>query len=170
MDMRILQRTMSIREGPKIQSAARKYVLYQQNLVRLRNQSFLVIMSTDVNKSKFIIYKLLQNVGMNKSIARDDAYTLVVKKTLQLSSSSNNSVEIIAEYTDILILLLHHSATCIKPLLLTTLSGSYHITETELYETLSPKTAASFLHSLTGCDTVSSQGWRKMLNSFLNRL
>jgi hypothetical protein len=115
-------------------------------------------LSNNVNKSKFITYicELLQNVGINTSIARDDADTLVVKKALQLSSSNNKSVEIIAEDTDILILLLHHSITCTKPLFFTTQNGSYNIME--LYEKLSPseRQRLLFMHSLTGCDTVSS--------------
>ena len=113
-------------------------------------------MSNGVNKTNFISYlrELLQDSGIEVCKARDDGDTLIVKIALA-ENDSDNAVEILAEDTDILVLLLHHSPSALNSLYFTTNKGTYDVKK--LYTKLSDneKSRLLFLHAFTGCDTVS---------------
>ena len=93
----------------------------------------------------------------------NDCDAMVVKRSLQLSGSgeSGRSVEVMAEDTDVLVVLLHHSTTVSHTLYFTTQSGTYDVME--IYDKLT--------ETVTGCDTVSGilgQGKPKLLNKLGN--
>ena len=87
----------------------------------------------------------------------NDCDTMVVKRSLQQSESSESgrSVEVMAEDTDVLAILLHHSTTPSHTLYFTTQSGTYDVMEIYDQLTETEKARLLFIHAVTGCDTVS---------------
>ena len=103
------------------------------------------------NKENFITY--LSGIFVENDIvtivAHDDCDTLIVKTALDISSVSKKSVEVIAEDTDILVLLLHHSSSFENTLFFTTKNGSYNIGEMFNKLSCNDTSRLLFLHSLT---------------------
>ena len=109
--------------------------------------------------NKHELIKLLSDVftsnGIEVHVATDDADTMIVSKALKLSLQSE--VEIKAEDTDILCLLIHHySPTHNNDIVMTTRSDSHSIGN--IVNALDPtqKELLLFIHSFSGCGTVSS--------------
>ena len=75
----------------------------------------------------------------------------------------------VAEDTDILVLLIHHTPSAASELFLTTSKGTYNVTE--LFNTLNDneKKRLLFIHAFTGCDTVSAI-YRHTKVSLFNKL
>ena len=105
-------------------------------------------------KNKHELIKLLSDVftsnGIEVHVATDDADTMIVSKALNLSLQSE--VEIKAEDTDILCLLIHHD----NDIVMTTRSDSHSIGN--IVNALDPtqKELLLFIHSFSGSDTVRS--------------
>ena len=116
-------------------------------------------LSNVTNKSNFILYLcgLCGDDEIQTEVANDDCDTTIIKKAIMYANCDpQQSVEILAEDTDILVLLLHHSTSVQQNLFFTTNKGTYNVTE--LFNNLSDKEKSRllFLHAFTGCDTVSA--------------
>ena len=83
------------------------------------------------SKNKHELIKLLSNVftehGIEVHVATDDADTMVASKALNLSF--NEDVEVKAEDTDILCLLIHHFTENHNGIVMTTRNGSNSISK-----------------------------------------
>ena len=109
------------------------------------------------NKDNFIGF-MINTLSPKASITclkvNDDCDTLVVKTALDRAAVTD--VEIMAEDTDILIMLIYHSSTVNNNLFFTTSSGSYNIKNISSQLNVSERERILFIHSFTGCDTVSA--------------
>ena len=110
------------------------------------------------SKNKHELIMLLSNVftehGIEVHVATDDADTMVANKTLNLSL--NEDVEVKAEDTDILCLLVHHFTENHNEIVMTTRNGSHSISKIVNALDANIKRILLFVHSFSGCDTVSS--------------
>ena len=110
------------------------------------------------SNNKLELIKLLSNIFTEKGIevhaADDDADTVIVAKALNLSLQGK--IEIKAEDTDILCLLVHHFGDHNNDIIINTASGSYSIDKISQALDPSLKKMLLFIHSFSGCDTVSS--------------
>ena len=90
---------------------------------------------------------------METFIAHNDCDTLIVKKAIELSETM--SVEVVAEDTDILVMLLHHVTRAPRDILLRTKGDIYSIQD--IHDALTEREieVVLFIHSFSGCDTVS---------------
>ena len=70
--------------------------------------------------------------------------------------STEKIVEVLAEDTDILIMLIHHSPTAPNTLYFTTKTGVYNVMRIWQKLTDLEKERLLFIHAVTGCDTVSA--------------
>ena len=114
-------------------------------------------MGCSANKEQFIslLCTLLdKESNMRTCVADDDADTLIVKEALQMSLTM--SVEVLGEDTDLLILLIHHVNVEHKQIALTTRGGSYSIQSIQDNLNDLQRARILFIHSVSGCDTVSS--------------
>ena len=104
------------------------------------------------------VIKLLSNVFTEHVIevhlATDDADTMVASKALNLSFTED--VEVKAEDTDILCLLIHHFTENHNEIVMTTRNGSHSISKIVNALDANIKHILLFVHSFSGCDTVSS--------------
>jgi len=111
------------------------------------------------SKNKHELIMLLSNVftehGIEVHVATDDADTMVANKTLNLSL--NEDVEVKAEDTDILCLLVHHFTENHNEIVMTTRNGSHSISKIVNALDANIKRILLFVHSFSGCDTVSSK-------------
>ena len=118
------------------------------------------------NKAELI--NLLSKTFLDNGIcfhqARDDADTLIVRTTLDLSV--NCPITARAEDTDILVLLVHQCKDYQNPIYLATGSGTYKVQDIRNELTQRQKSDLIFLYSCTGCDTVSSIYGYGKLNLF----
>ena len=110
------------------------------------------------SKNKHELIKLLSNVftehGIEVHVATDDADTMLASKALNLSF--NEDVEVKAEDTDILCLLIHHFTENHNEIVMTTRNGSHSISKIVNALDANIKRILLFVHSFSGCDTVSS--------------
>jgi hypothetical protein len=114
-------------------------------------------MSCPANKEQFIaLLCTLADAEPNveTTVARDDGDTVIVQKALEMGQ--NKSVEVIAEDTDILVLLIHHVTTEHKQVTLRTRAGHYSIQEIQASLSDLQRARLLFIHAFSGCDTVSS--------------
>lgn len=114
-------------------------------------------MGCSANKEQFIslLCTLLdKESNMRTCVVDDDADTLIVKEALQMSLTM--SVEVLGEDTDLLILLIHHVNVEHKQIALTTRGGSYSIQSIQDNLNDLQRARILFIHSVSGCDTVSS--------------
>ena len=89
------------------------------------------------------------------SLATDDGNTMVASKALNLSL--NEDVEVKAEDTDILCLLIHHFSENLKEIVMTTKNGLHSVSKIVNYALDAKlKRILLLIHSFSGCDTVSS--------------
>ena len=79
--------------------------------------------------------------------------TLIVKEAVTHSATS--SVEVIAEDCDILVLLLYHGASTENEIFFSTAKGTFKIKDISVNLTENERDRLLFVHSFTGCDTVS---------------
>ena len=110
------------------------------------------------SKNKHKVIKLLSNVftehGIEVHLATDDADTMVASKALNLSFTED--VEVKAEDTDILCLLIHHfTENHLNEIVMTTRNGSHSISKIVNALDANIKRILLFVHSFSGCDTVS---------------
>ena len=70
------------------------------------------------------------------------------------------SVEVVAEDTDILVMLLHHVTRAPREILLRTKGYIYSIQDIHDALTEREREIVLFIHSFCGCDTVSSIYWQ----------
>lgn len=135
-------------------------MISSDRICSLSKEKFL---ANDANKSNFIAF-LSQLISADADLkvitANDDCDTLIVKEAVTCSATS--SVEVIAEDTDILVLLLYHgaSADCVKELFLSTSKATFNIKEISANLTENERDRLLFIHSFTGCDTVSGIYWQ----------
>ena len=110
------------------------------------------------SKNKHELIKLLSNVftehGIEVHVATDYADTMVASKALNLSF--NEDVKVKAEDTDILCLLIHHFTENHNEIVMTTRNGSHSISKIVNALDANIKRILLFVHSFSGCDTVSS--------------
>lgn len=115
------------------------------------------------SKNKIVLIRLLCNVftqnAIEVDVADDDADTMVLAKAL--NQSLLGKVEVKAEDTDILCLLVHH-VWCIDvskqnhEIIMNTSSSSDWIAEIAHALDHTLKEMLLFIHSFSGCDTVGS--------------
>ena len=114
-------------------------------------------MGCSANKEQFIalLCTLLdREPNMKTYVADDDGDTLIVKEVLRMSLTM--SVEVLGEDTDLLILLIHHVKVEHKHIVFTTRGGSYSIQSIQNSLSDLQRARILFIHSVSGCDTVSS--------------
>ena len=115
-------------------------------------------LSCSANKEQFItlLCKLAngERVRMETFTAHNDCDTLIFKKATELSETM--SVEVVAEDSDILVMLLHHVTRAPRDILLRTKGDIYSIQDIHDALTEREKERVLFIHSFSGCDTVSS--------------
>ena len=92
--------------------------------------------------------------GIEVHVATDDAITMEASKALNLSL--NEDVEVNAEDTDILCLLIHHFSENHTKIVMTTRNGSHSVSKIVNALDANIKPILLFIHSFSGCDTVSS--------------
>ena len=110
-------------------------------------------LSNKNNKASFISY--LCNL-LHDTIVTSNCDTMVVECSLQVCSDHGKNDEIMAEDTDILVMLVHRSKILVSQnLYFTTRDRSYDVKN--LYEslTLTERERLFFIRAVTGCDTVS---------------
>ena len=109
-----------------------------------------------INKTVLIgfIGEALRDVNISVVCCTDDADTSIVKSALD--HATENTVEVRAEDSDILIMLVHHVSPQHHPMILTTSKGRYSIDEIIASLTDQQKRYLLMCHAFTGCDTVSS--------------
>ena len=92
--------------------------------------------------------------GIRVALAADDADTLIVKQALV--EARNGDVEVRAEDTDVLCMIVHHLNLTSNDIHFTTKTGSY--STRSIRNTLPAKELEVLLlaHSFSGCDTTSS--------------
>ena len=98
----------------------------------------------------------LEDKGIQCNQAKDDADTLIVKRALE-SSVDHSIINVVAEDTDVLVLLVHHIDTSYEAeFYFTCKTGSYNIKD--IRKKLEPNVLDTLLFSYawTGCDTVSN--------------
>ena len=105
--------------------------------------------------------------GIETCAAKDDCDTLIVKKAIELAQSM--PVHVRAEDTDILVMLVHHIPRCPNDIQMITKSDTYSIMDICNKLTDVGKDRLLFVHSFTGCDTVSGI-YRHSKNGLLQKL
>ena len=107
-------------------------------------------LSNPDNKSmsvKFLGDVLEENIYIKCLHARDDCDTLIIKTALE--KVANNDIEIFAEDTDILVMLVHHSPKVRNALYFTTSSALYNIKEIYNQLTLLEQKRLLLIYSIT---------------------
>ena len=146
--------------SPKDHDHKRRATSFSSNMIISHNTPCTIskarLLANSHNKSQLIL--LLSTVftsnGIEVLIADDNADTLIVKTAIRHGQIKD--VEVRAEDTDVLCLLIHHCLTAKNKVFITTSDGAHSInkirenlTDTELKHLL-------ISHSFSGCDTVSS--------------
>ena len=113
-------------------------------------------LSNNNNKTELIdlISSIFTVNGIEVIRACNDADTLIAKKTLEMSF--HGDVELKAEDTDIVCLLVHHfNSDHHNDIYLTTKKGTYSIKEISSHLDHKEKEILLLIHSISGCDSVS---------------
>lgn len=108
------------------------------------------------NKAQFIklLSSLANSVDIETHTADNDADTLLVRKVLEQQKSE--PVDVIAEDTDILVMLIHHMPSSQNDIRFITKGGTYSISNIREKLNEQEKERLLFIHAFSGCDTVSS--------------
>ena len=113
-------------------------------------------LSNSQNKNGLIklIIGACQEIGIAGEQAISDADTLITKRAIE--SSSEGAVNVIANDTDILILLLYHRESFQNFVFLSEGEKSYDIHQIASSMSAPEKRSILLVHSFSGCDTVSA--------------
>jgi len=116
-------------------------------------------LANEHNKGAFVelLISALRSAGLTIHQAVDDADTLVIKVALQLATS-NQVVSVIANDTDILVLLLFHYQPVMSDIYMYAHTGQQHVHSVRAITTsLEPSVLRRLLviHAISGCDTTS---------------
>ena len=142
-----------------------------ENAVPFNQERYL---SLQKNKSAFIKFLslFLSEVGVTVQNCENDADCFVVKEALTLATSSEGPVLVVADDTDILVMLLYHWKSSLQDIvLLSERSQSAWSISKSQHNIPDLKDHLLFLHSFSGCDTTSatfSKGkgsWTKAIKS-----
>lgn len=152
-------------------------VAFNPQMQVYRNQT--AFLSNSNNKSKLVtaLMSHLEGCGFTVDQAPDDADTLVVKTALQLALSGS-TVTVVANDTDILVMLVYHYQAVMADIFVQSEVASRKsqpcrtISVAQVRRSVGDKAASTLLtvHALSGCDTTSAvyghskRGmWRKFL-------
>ena len=135
-------------------SGAIQVILDANKICTMTKQKFL---SCTKNKEQFITLlctDLAHVEGIETCVAQDDCDTLIVKKALELGQTM--PVDVRAEDTDVLVMLIHHMPKSPNDIHMCTKAGSYSISSIRKELNEVERERLLFIHSFSGCDTVSS--------------
>lgn len=125
-------------------------------------------LSNSTNKQRFIniLGSYFQGRGHSVIHAEGDADTLIVKEALNIAQEKH--VTVVADDTDILILLLYHSS---KNILMQSATQSDKVCDIQPMQRSIGEEARKtllFVHALTGCDTTSALFGKSKSSAFKN--
>lgn len=129
----------------------------------IKKETFL---SNNENKQRFInmLGQFFQDLGHNVLYAVADADTLIVKTALSIAEERHTTV--VADDTDILVLLLYHSC---KNISMQSATHSDHVRDIQaMQESIGEEgcKVLLFAHALTGCDTTSALFGKSKTSAF----
>ena len=129
-------------------------------------------LSSKENKSAFIKFltPFLCDAGVKVKICKDDADCFVVKEALTNANHNEGPVLVVADDTDIFVMLLYHWKSSLKDIVFLSerSQSAWSISKSQKYIT-DLKEHLLFLHSFSGCDTTSATyskgkgGWIKAI-------
>ena len=108
------------------------------------------------NKSQLIqlLSSTFRKCAINVEQCDNDADTSIVRQAL--AAAVGGSVEVRAEDTDVLVMLVHHTSITNHPIFLTTSRGSYDVKKIRDALPERKRKYLLFCHAFSGCDTVSA--------------
>ena len=80
----------------------------------------------------------------------------MVRKAIDFAKEGRGNAQVIAEDTDILVMLVYHYITCRQDIFMTTTSGTFSMKDIAENLSETERSRMLFIHSVTGCDTVSA--------------
>lgn len=153
-------------------------IVFDCNIPAYKNQG--AFLSNSRNKAQFVAFLItsLQIKGYTVYQAKDDADTLIVEKALEFAHT--NDVTVVANDTDILVLLVYHFKSSFKRVLLHSEVSTRKSSRTtvlsirDIWCAMGESAARQLLvvHAISGCDTTSclyghSKGsvWRRIISN-----
>ena len=117
---------------------------------------FLLNTNSD-NKEEFILFlatKINNTCGIDATVANNDCDTMIVDYVISLSATK--SVDVVAEDTDVFIMLIHHVSAMSKRVCFISQNQSYDVKVIQNSMCATENARLLFIYEFTGCDTVSS--------------